>query len=923
MTGQTISHYKIGEKLGEGGMGVVYKAQDTNLDRTVALKFLAPHLLESAEHKERFLREAKAAASLDHPNICLIYEVGEVDGRVFLAMGYVEGVEVRARIKERPLPLDAALDIGIQAAEGLRAAHERGIVHRDIKSSNLMVTSAGQVKIMDFGLAQLTGGTRLTKTDTLLGTPAYMSPEQAQRMATDRRSDIWSLGVVLYEMLTGRLPFEGDHEAAVAYSIIHQGYEPITAVRAGVPMELDRIVSKALAKNPADRYQHLDDMLVDLLALQRGTDSGRAPFKKRWKVMVPTAAVVLALFASAYFYFHRAAKLTDKDTIILADFVNTTGDPVFDGTLRQGLSIQLAQSPFLSLVSEQRIQQTLRLMGQPADARLTPARAKEICERTGSAAFLEGSFASLGSHYVLGLRATNCHTGDVLDEEQAQVARKEDVLNALSQVASRFRGRVGESPVTVEKHSTPLAEATTPSLEALKVYSEALKAIFALDFSTAVPLLKRAVEIDPNFALAHAHLGVLYGGSGESDLGVASTTKAYQLRDRASDRERFFITAAYQGGVTGNLEKARQTFELWARTYPRDPIAPGILSGFMTHGSGKYEKSIEEAQKAIALDPNLTPPYRNIASSYARLNRFAEARSTMQRVSADKREMPDFLVLGYFLSFLKGDTAGMERAVALAKGKRGAEDFMSQLESLVLAGSGRLQSARELSRHAVEAPKQAGQSERAALFQSGAAVWEAFFGNTASARRNAMEALQLSKGRDVEYGAAFALATTGDSAQAQRLADDLDKRFPEDTCVRFTYLPVVRARLSLNHGDPAQAIERLQVALPYDLAMPGVAYYAFFGGLYPAYVRGEAYLAARKGVEAAGEFQKILDHPGVVFGDPVGALAHLQLGRAFALTGEKAKARSAYQDFLTLWKDADPSIPILQQAKAEFGRLQR
>jgi tetratricopeptide (TPR) repeat protein len=509
----------------------------------------------------------------------------------------------------------------------------------------------------------------------------------------------------------------------------------------------------------------------------------------------------------------------------------------------------------------------------------------------------------------------------VLDEQQAQAATKEEVLGALSQIATKFRTRVGESLATMEKYDTPLAEATTASLEALKSYSAALKAIFSTDFAAAVPLLKRAIEIDPNFALAHAHLGVLYRGSGESDLSVASATKAYQLRNRATDRERLFITATYQADVTGNLEKARETFELWGRTYPRDPIAPGILSAFITHGSGKYEKSIEAAEKAIALDPNLTPPYRNVAFSYARLNRLAEAETALQRLAADKQDAPDFLVLRYLLFFLKGDARAMEQVAAFAKGKPGAEDGMSQIESLVLARSGRLRLARQMSRRAVELPKHAGKRDRAALFQSGAAVWEALFGNTTAARRSATEVLQLSRGRDVQYGAALALAIIGDFARAQELANDLDKRFPEDTCVRFSYLPVLRARLALNRGMPSQAVESLQAAIPNEFAVPGVAYFAFYGGLFPAYLRGEALLAAQKGTEAAVEFQKILDHPAVVFGDPVGALAHVQLGRAFALSGERMKARTAYQNFFTLWKDADTDIPILQQARAEYTRL--
>ncbi|MEO7142844.1 MAG: hypothetical protein ABI165_05005, partial [Bryobacteraceae bacterium] len=615
-------------------------------------------------------------------------------------------------------------------------------------------------------------------------------------------------------------------------------------------------------------------------------------------------------------------KLTDKDTIVLADFTNTTGDSVFDGTLRQGLAVQLGQSPFLSLVSDQRVQRTLRLMGQPADARLTPELAKEICERTGSAAVLEGSVASLGSQYVLGLRARNCRTGDVLDEEQMQATRKEDVLNALSQIATKFRTRVGESLTTVEKHDTPLLEATTPSLEALKAFSASRKANFSTGPATALPFLRRAVALDPHFAMAFADLGLAYNGFEESVLSRESTTKAYQLRDRASDAERFFIEAMYDRNVTGNLEKARRTLELWAQTYPRQSDAHGLLAGFSTRGTGKYKQAIEESRKAIAIDPDHTFSYVNMASSQICLDQFEEAGETLRRMSERKIESPDQMLLSFYLSFFKGDRAGMEWAVAWAKGKQGAEDSMAHSEALVLARSGQLQKAAAMSRHAVDLAKLAGQQERAASYESAPAVWEAFFGNAPAARRSAEEALKLSKSRDVEYAAAFALALVGDSARAQSYADDLDRRYPEDTSVQFNYLPALRARLALNHGEPSRAIELLQAAVPNELCITAIAFNGLFlGAFYPVYVRGEAYLAAHRGAEAATEFQKILDHRGLVFADPIGALAHLQLGRAFALSGDMAKARTAYRDFLTLWKDADPDIPILKQAKAAYAKL--
>ena len=645
----------------------------------------------------------------------------------------------------------------------------------------------------------------------------------------------------------------------------------------------------------------------------------------RWRVIATVAGVMFVIFGLMYVVsrreIHATTKMTDRDMIVLADFANKTDDPVFSETLRQGLTVQLDQSPFLSLVGEERIQQELGLMGQPGGAVLTPSIALEVCQRTGSTAVLEGSIASLGSQYVLWLRARNCRTGKVIDEEQMQAARKEDVLGTLSKIASRFRGRVGEGLDTVDKLDTPLIEATTPSLEALRAYSMGLKVLAANGSAAAIPLYQRAVALDPQFAMAYAMLGRIYGDIAESALSAANTTKAWQLRSRASDRERFFIDASYDLQVTGDMEKARQTCEAWAQTYPRDANAHGFLSGAIYPSLGKYSEELEEARKMLELDPDFPVSYNLVVLGYLPFGRLDEAAKALDLAEQRKMQMPDLLVDRYQVAFLKADQAGMEKAVTLAAKTPGANDIVANQEAFGAAYSGHLQQARSRSAFAVQLAQLAGQRERAALFQSGAAVREAFFGDTADAKRSAKAALALSKGKEVEYGAAFAEALAGDAAVAQTTAQDLEERFPKDTSAKFYYVPSLRALAALAQHNPTKALEWLQVSSPYELGEPQSCFFGFFGAMYPVYVRGEAYLALHQGAQAAAEFQKIVDHRGIVISDPVGALVRLELGRAYRMAGDQDKAKAAYSDFLSLWKDADSDIPKMKQARLEYARL--
>jgi serine/threonine protein kinase/tetratricopeptide (TPR) repeat protein len=950
LTGQTVSHYRIVERVGAGGMGVVYKAEDIRLHRFVALKFLPEAVARDADALRRFQREARAASALNHPNICTIHDIGEQDGRACIVMEYLDGTTLKHRIAERPVGIEELVRLAIEIAEALEAAHAEGITHRDIKSANIFLTRRGVAKVVDFGLAQVAslrsrgadaGATagptvmvdaHLTSAGSVLGTVAYMSPEQVRAEPLDVRTDLFSFGVVLYEMATGTLPFLGESSEVMSASILHDAPIPPAHLNPGVSADVGRIIGKCLEKDRNLRYQNASDIRTDLQRVKQDTDSARVTTRAEpvsttvsgWKMIVPAAAL-LAISVTGYIYLHRTPTLSDKDTIVLADFENKTSDPVFDDTMRQGLSVELQQSPFLSLISDRQVQQQLALMGQPRETRLTAAMAQQVCERTASAAILEGSIASLGSQYVLYLRVRNCNTGNIVDQEQAQVTRREDVLNALSQVARKLRTRVGESQATVEKHSTPLAEATTPSLEALKAYSTGMKVNLSSGNAAAIPFYRRAVEIDPKFAMAYADLGLSYSAIGESVLSAESTTKAWQLRDRVSDREKFFIDFTYDRQVTGNLEKAYQTLELWLQTYPRgnqDPKPQDLVGGLSTHGTGRFERAIEAAQKAIAADPDNALATGSLASSYFLTNRFAEAESTLRRASERKLELPDLLIVRYNIAVLNGDQEQMDKAVGLARGKPRAEHWMAHEEALALARSGRLKLARQSSSRAINLAGQEGGREAAASYQAARAVWEALCGNAAQARQNATAALALSHGRDVEYAAAFALALSGDSSQSSPLADDLEKRFPEDTFARFTYVPVLRALSALERGKLIDSVELLQIALPYELAVNGLNFsHYYLGGLHSAYVRGEALLAAHRYPEAVAEFRKLLDHRGIVGLDPIGALAHLQLGRAFALSGDLAKSHTAYRDFLTLWKHADPDIPVLMQAQAEYAKL--
>jgi len=930
LVGSAVSHYRVLHKLGRGGMGVVYEAEDLKLHRHVALKFLPQAVADDPTALRRFEREAQAASALNHPNICTIYGVEEHDRHSVIVMELLEGENLKDRIGKGPLAAGQLLDFALQAFDALAAAHSRGIIHRDIKPGNIFITAEGRVKILDFGLAKEQRNhaaeddvekESLTEEGVILGTTPYLSPDQIRGEELDCSSDLFSMGVVLYEAATGKRPFVGKNRALLMDAILHAKPVSPSRVNRALPSSFDAIIARLLEKNRASRYQNACDVCADLRQLKREIELGQptiAPAltvlqKKRrlagWTVILSASVLAMAIAAGLLHYFHRPKPLTEKDTIVLADFENKTGDAVFDDTLKQALALHLEQSPFLKVLSDENLNATLRLMGRQPGEHLTVAVARDLCQRTASKALLSGSISTLGTQYVVSLQAVDCSSGDSLAKAQSQAASKEQVLKAVSDAANVVRRKLGESLASVQHYDAPLEEATTSSLEALKAFSAGWKAQLQGD-TTSIPFYKQAIELDPNFALAYSQLATPYINVGEMTRATAAVRKAFELRGRVSEHEKLRITAYYYSFVTGELQKSSEVYELWRQEYPRDLI-PNVelTNNYMVEGN--WQQALLEAQQALRADAQNNYVWFNLASIYLALNRLEDAKAALDQAQAYKIDMYLLHVARYYAAFLAND---FQRLGQEASWIGDGQDALLSAQSDTEAYFGRLTRAREFSQRAVDSALKSDEKETAALWQANSALHDVEVGRTVSGGKQALAALSISAGPVVKTIAALALARSGNTVKARQLAESLSRDSPNDTILQNYWLPTIRAAVELAKNHPERAVELLRPATDFEL---GQSQPFVLGMMYAAYLRGQAYLTRGNGNQAVTEFQKIVDHRGLVVNCPLASLAHLGLARGYALQGDAAKARAAYRDFLALWKDADPDLPLLRQAKAE------
>ncbi|MFN2532856.1 MAG: protein kinase [Pyrinomonadaceae bacterium] len=973
MDSDKISHYRILEKLGAGGMGEVYLAEDMKLGRKVAIKILGDAFTTNRDRLNRFEQEACAASALNHPNILTIHEVGTDNERHFIATEFIDGQTLRRKMSQSHLEMQEILDIAVQVASALEEAHAAGIIHRDIKPDNIMIRRNGYVKVLDFGLAKLTetsmdrtpsdaeASTRvLVQTDAgvVMGTSHYMSPEQTRGKPVDARSDIWSLGVVMYEMVAGRTPFDGETSTDVIVAITQKEPPPVARFAPDVPAELDWIINKALRKDREERYQTIRELLTDLRRLKQRmefeaelersvspdsfnrtviTASAIAPTIsekvvptaektvthvssveyiaseiKRHRLAAILAMIVLVVVGGGLLYYFKIRQpLSDKDTVLLADFVNTTGENVFDGTLKQALAVQLGQTPFLNIFPDERVRETLRFMGRSPDDRITRDVAKEICERQGIKALLTGSIASLGSHYVITLEAINGHTGDSIAREQVEADSKEKVLSALGAAASSLRQKLGESLSSIKKYDVAIEQATTSSLDALKAYTTGNELRARGKNLEASSQFKRAIELDPNFAMANARLAVFYGNSFQPDLAQQYAERAFALKDRVSEHEKFYISEKYYNYVTGEIDKSIEVLQEWAKEYPNDYI-PHINLGVNYTYIGKYEDAVKETSEAIRLDPHIVTAHSNLAESFMRLNRFDEAQQVLNQAWQQNFEADEYHFLDYRLAFARRDEATKSKEFEWLSKNATPSEFLD-LQGGIAQYYGQLSKAADFFRRSAEAMKQEGRPENASQEILAIPLLQAMVGSCQSVKPNITAALALTRGKYVLAQVAQIYAQCGDGTQVELYIQELQKRFPKDTATVSILIPTMRAMLENYKGNSAEAVDLLEPVRRFE---PGP-----ISGYWTIYLRGEVYRGLKSGQQAAAEFERIIENRGM---EPLSIfypLAYLGMARAQVLLGDTSKARQFYQDFFALWKDADHDLPVLTQAKKEYDQL--
>jgi len=944
MIGETFGHYRVLEELGAGGMGTVYRAEDLRLQRPVAIKLLSADLLGEPEALEWFKRESRVAAALNHPHICTIHDVGDHAGRPFIVMELLEGQPLRDLLRAGPLPKERVLDLAIGIAEALEEAHGQRIIHRELKPANVFVSNDGRhAKVLDFGLAQLLSdpqrgrraptASEAASPPSLLelaragaGTPTYVSPEQARGEPLDERTDIFSFGAVLYEMATGQRAFPGATPAAVFDGVLNRAPLAPTLLNPDVPPELESVITKALEKDRERRHPTSSGLVADLRRIRRRLEGSSSPTfqlsstSRRGRLAAwrghPAAAagVALVTLAALGFGLWRGTlappPLTERDAILLADFVNDTGNPVFDLTLREALAVQLSQSPFLSIVPDDRVRETLRMMTRPAEERLTHALAREACERQGAKAMLEGRVAALGRSYVLTLEATDCSAGESLAREQAQADSQERVLQALGRMASSMRAKLGESLATVQKFDVPIEQATTRSLEALKAYALGVAQRAKGDDMAAIPFLEHAVILDPGFASAHSALSAIYGSLGETVERASHARLAYDHRDHVTERERLYIEYQHHDAI-GDERRATSILEMWKQLFPRDYRPPNALAVALNR-LGQYSRAIEEAREAQRRDPSHPFPRSNLAYAYRGANRFADARRTAEAAVAQKTETLPLRRLLYQLALLDEDRALAEQTLEWGKGRAREFDLIGA-QAQAVAFLGQLARARPLYERTAELARRQNLLQVALGYAAQAAWTEALYGNHEQALLQARNVLRADPSAAPRLRAAATLALAGAHDEAERVIAAAKATGTSDTFVTMVHVPVAEAAVHLARRRPAQALAALQPARPYELGA--------VAALAPAFLRGRARLRQGDGVAATAEFQAVLDHRGVDPFSPLWALAGLELARARALARDAAGSRAAYDRFLASWAEADPELPILVAARAERAGL--